>query len=333
MTETLFKLGILLAIFASVFMVSQLALNSAWAKRAHLNTVNRRLKMISEGRTREQVFAVLKKNDLSDFSAFPPILAGRLAKLQRSLRAAALPVTVGQAVAVMGGGCVLVLTLILVGAIVSGVYLSPGVIVMALAVACSIALVVPSMLLGMIAQRRRRRIEEQFPVSLDVFVRALRAGHPVASAIDLLTREMQDPIGSEFGLVADEVSYGMELTDSLAAMAERWDLEDIRMFVVSLSVQTETGGNLAEILENLADVIRARASLYRKVRALSSEGRMTGWMLTILPVAAFVGLFALNPAFYLDVAQDPMFLVGFVFLVVLYLIGLTMIRVMVNIKV
>ena len=333
MTETLFKLGILLAIFASVFMVSQLALNSAWAKRAHLNTVNRRLKMISEGRTREQVFAVLKKNDLSDFSAFPPILAGRLAKLQRSLRAAALPVTVGQAVAVMGGGCVLVLTLILVGAVVSGVYLSPGVIVMALAVACSIALVVPSMLLGMIAQRRRRRIEEQFPVSLDVFVRALRAGHPVASAIDLLTREMQDPIGSEFGLVADEVSYGMELTDSLAAMAERWDLEDIRMFVVSLSVQTETGGNLAEILENLADVIRARASLYRKVRALSSEGRMTGWMLTILPVAAFVGLFALNPAFYLDVAQDPMFLVGFVFLVVLYLIGLTMIRVMVNIKV
>ncbi|HEU4652176.1 MAG TPA: type II secretion system F family protein, partial [Croceibacterium sp.] len=121
--------------------------------------------------------------------------------------------------------------------------------------------------------------------------------------------------------------------DALAAMAERWDLEDIRMFVVSLSVQNETGGNLAEILENLAEVIRARASLYLKVRALSSEGRMTGRMLTVLPVAAFVGLFLVNPKFYLDVAQERMFIVGAVGLIVMYLAGFFMIRSMVNIKV
>ena len=116
-------------------------------------------------------------------------------------------------------------------------------------------------------------------------------------------------------------------------MAERWDLDDIRMFVVSLSVQNETGGNLAEILQNLADVIRARASLYMKVRALSSEGRMTGWMLTILPIAAFVGLFMVNPQFYLSVAQDSMFIIGAIMLAVMYLLGFVMIRKMIDIKV
>ena len=108
------------------------------------------------------------------------------------------------------------------------------------------------------------------------------ATDPVAAALDLLTVEMPDPIGSQFGIVVDEVTYGADLRDALTAMADRWDMEDIRMFVVSLSVQTETGGNLAEILENLASVVRARASLFLKVRALSSEGRMTGWILTIL---------------------------------------------------
>ena len=122
---------------------------------------------------------------------------------------------------------------------------------------------------------------------------------------------MADPIGSQFGMVVDEVTYGAELRDALHAMAERWDMNDMRMFVVSLSVQSETGGNLAEILENLSKVIRDRHSMMLKVRALSSEGRMTAVMLTILPVFAFSFLFIMNPGFYLDVAGDPAFLPGF----------------------
>ncbi len=86
---------------------------------------------------------------------------------------------------------------------------------------------------------------------------------------------MPDPIGSQFGIAVDEVTYGAELRDALQSMAERWDLDDMRMFVVSLSVQSETGGNLAEILENLSQVIRERHAMLMKVRALSSEGRMT----------------------------------------------------------
>ena len=111
---------------------------------------------------------------------------------------------------------------------------------------------IPLLFLQFRANRMRKKMQDQFPVALDVFVRGLRAGHPIAAALDLLTVEMPDPIGSQFGIVVDEVTYGADLRDALTAMADRWDLDDMRMFVVSLSVQSETGGNLAEILENLS---------------------------------------------------------------------------------
>jgi len=183
------------------------------------------------------------------------------------------------------------------------------------------------------AARMRKKMQDQFPVALDVFVRGLRAGHPVAAALDLLTVEMPDPIGSQFGMVVDEVTYGADLRDALQTMAERWDSADMRMFVVSLAVQAETGGNLAEVLDNLAKVIRERQSLMLKVRALSSEGRMTAVVLTALPILAFIMLFTLNPRFYLDVADDRAFVPGFVSLILLYIVGFVTIRRMVDIKV
>jgi len=192
---------------------------------------------------------------------------------------------------------------------------------------------IPMMYFNIRATRMRKKMQDQFPVALDVFVRGLRAGHPIAAALDLLTVEMPDPIGSQFGIVVDEVTYGADLRDALSAMADRWDLEDMRMFVVSLAVQSETGGNLAEILENLSQVIRERASMMLKVRALSSEGRMTAAMLTALPIIAFTLLFVGNPRFYLDVADDPAFLPGYVVLLVMYLTGFFSIRRMIDLKV
>ena len=196
-----------------------------------------------------------------------------------------------------------------------------------------IGLFIPLLALQIRANQMCKKILDQFPVALDVFVRGLRAGHPVAAALDLLTVEMPDPIGSQFGLVVDEVTYGADLRDALQSMAERWDSADMRMFVVSLSVQAETGGNLAEVLDNLAKVIRERQSLMLKVRALSSEGRMTAIILTALPVLAFTTLFTLNPPFYLDVADDRAFVPGFVSLILLYIVGFVAIRRMVDIKV
>jgi tight adherence protein B len=333
MTDALVRIGALIAIFASVFVISQFALNSLWAKRAHTAAVNKRLQLLRQGSSREQVMAQLRKNAPRIYANLPPFLSKHYENLQRTIMASALPVTPLQGLLLMAGAFLLIIAILLILTASWGFEISSGILVLTVALSFCVAFALPMLALSFVGQRRRKRIEQQFPVALDIFVRALRAGHPIASAIDLLTKEMEDPIGSEFGMVSDEVAYGAELTDALAAMAERWNLDDMRMFVVSLSVQNETGGNLAEILENLADVIRARASLYMKVRALSSEGRMTGWMLTLLPIIAFVGLFTVNPEFYLSVAQDSMFIIGAIILAVMYLLGFVMIRRMIDIKV
>lgn len=333
MLDILLKIVTLIAVFGTVFLISQVGLDWAFSRTAHTRAINKRLKMIREGSTREEILARLRKSTPKPIQNLPSFLVGPVHKLERTIMLAGLPITASQTMFIMLGAFVAVMALILLGIGGAGIEFSVGTLVLAVAIAACAAIFLPLMVISSIAQRRRKRVEEQFPVALDVFVRALRAGHPIASAIELLTTEMEDPIGSEFGLVADEVAYGAELTDALNSMAERWDLEDIRMFVVSLAVQNETGGNLAEILQNLSEVIRARASLYMKVRALSSEGRMTGWMLTILPIAAFLGLFTVNPEFYLSVAGESMFVIGFVGLLTLYAIGFFWIRNLVNLKV
>lgn len=333
MLDSFFRLGTLLAIFASIFAISQLVLAITWRNRERFAAVNKRLRMIKEGTGRSEVIATLRKNAPQDFVHLPGPIAAALRALQRAMLAAAVPLSLTQLLFGMAGGFLAMLAIILLGASSSGFALSAGVVLLGVVLAASAAIGIPLIVINHLAERRRKRMEQQFPVALDIFVRALRSGHPIAAAIDLLTQEMDDPIGSEFGLVADEVSYGAELTDAIEDMANRWDLEDIRMFVVSLSVQLETGGNLAEILENLSEVVRARASLYLKVRALSSEGRMTGWILTVLPVFTMVSMFLVNPGFYLDVARDPIFLFGFPGLLLLYLVGFIWIRKLVDIKV
>lgn len=333
MFDLLVRLSVLLGIFASVFLLSQLVLGRAWSNRERFAAVNRRLRMIRQGSSTEEIAQSLRKNAPSEFKNLPPALARTAQGFQRMLFSAAVPYSSGQVLLglVVAFGAALALALLLVGYF--GIVITAGVVLLMMLLAAAVTLGLPLMAINFVAQRKRKRIEAQFPVALDVFVRALRSGHPVAGAIDLLTKEMEDPIGSEFGLVADEVAYGADLTDAIEDMADRWDLEDIRMFVVSLSVQMETGGNLAEILENLADVIRARASLYLKVRSLSSEGRMTGWMLTVLPILTFLGMFSVNPGFYLNVARDPIFMFGLPTLIFVYFIGVFWIRHLVNIKV
>lgn len=333
MADLLIRLTALLATFASVFLFAQFALGRAWSSRARVAAVNKRLTLIRQGASTQEVIATLRKNAPSKFENLPVIIAAILQKLQRVLFAASVPFTMGQVLAGLAAFFVLLLVALLLAFRAAGIFVSPGVALLAFVLALIVAIVLPIMVLSLRAQRRRKRIEDQFPVALDVFVRALRAGHPVAGAIELLTHEMDDPIGSEFGLVSDEIAFGAGLTDSIEAMADRWDLEDIRMFVVSLSVQIETGGNLGEILENLAEVIRSRASLYRKVRSLSSEGRMTGWILSVLPLVTITGMFTVNPGFYLNVARDPIFVVGFPGLMLLYFVGVFWIRHLVNIKV
>jgi tight adherence protein B len=264
----------------------------------------------------------------------PPFLDKLAHKFERMLMQAQLTIPTGRLMLfVFIAPVAIFFLLLLLMSAWWGIGISFGRIVISAVFAVVLGAVLPIAAINFKATRTRKKMEGQFPVALDVFVRGLRAGHPIAAALELLTVEMPDPIGSQFGIAVDEVTYGAELRDALQNMAERWDLDDMRMFVVALSVQSETGGNLAEILENLSRVVRDRHTMLLKVRALSSEGRMTATMLTILPIFAFVMLFISNPRFFLDVANDPLFVPGFGALIMLYLIGFFSIRKLVDLKV
>lgn len=333
MGNAIIRATVLLSVFAAFFLFTQVLLGVAWRQRQKHAAINTRLRMIKEGGDRAQIVARLRKNAPSDFQHLPSFLDKIYRRLQLQFFAAKVPFGILASLLGMVGFSAAIFVVLVLAAGAAGFAWSAGVAMLLLVIALCIGLVLPMLLISIRAQRMRKRVETQFPLALDVFVRALRSGHPVAAAIDLLTQEMEDPIGSEFGVVADEVSYGADLNGALQAMAERWDNPDMRMFVVSLSLQSETGGNLAEILQNLAGVIRARAAMYMKVRALSSEGRLTGWMLTILPVVSLLGMVMVNPAFYMDVATDPIFIWGFGSLILLYFIGVLTIRRMVDLKV
>lgn len=327
------RLLVLLLLFAAIVLVIEAGVSWYQGRIGGGRAINRRLSMIARGAGRATVLSKLRRDDeTAQWNA--ATLPGRMGLgMVRMLHGAGVPYTARTILSAMALAIATLFVLVMLAAALSGYALTSGVALLALAFACALGAGLPLTILSRMNQKRHKKMEDQFPVALDTFVRALRAGHPVAAALHLLTVEMKDPIGSEFGIVADEVTYGADLRDALQRMADRWGMNDLHMFVVSLSIQSETGGNLAEILENLSAVIRERHSLFMKVRALSSEGRMTAVMLTVLPVLAFVGLFLVNPGFYLDVAQDPMFLIGFVGLALLYVVGFITIRRMVDLKV
>jgi tight adherence protein B len=333
MSDNWLRALILAALFGAVLLAIDTLVGSFARSHSEGRAINMRLKLIRQGRTQGEALRLLKRSDSALPAGLPRPVLHFARQFERTLMTAQVTIPTQRLMLILLLAPFALLFAFLMIMVATGAPVGFGRVVLLGTFSVVLGGIVPLLVLQVRANRMRKKMQEQFPVALDVFVRGLRAGHPVAAALDLLTVEMPDPIGSQFGIVVDEVTYGAEFRDALHAMAERWDLADMRMFVVSLSVQSETGGNLAEILENLSKVIRDRQSMMLKVRALSSEGRMTAVMLTALPILAFTALFTINPEFYLDVADDPAFVPGFVTLLVLYLIGFVSIRRMVDIKV
>lgn len=333
MTETWIRALILVCTFAAVALVAERFIGAVVRNRSAGNAINERLRLIAGGQSRDEAYNLLRRAPGLASGRLPSFLGGAGTKLERLLVAARVRMRTERVLLMLLLTPLILFLLICTLLFTAGRGIGAGNILIIAAFAIAAGLLLPLFFLQAMANANRKKMQTQFPIALDVFVRGLRAGHPVAAALDMLTVEMPDPIGSEFGIVVDEVTYGAELRDALQAMADRWDMEELRMFVVSLSIQTETGGNLAEILDNLANVIRDRASLFMKVRALSSEGRMTAVILTLLPILAFAGLFASAPEFYLDVSDDPFFLPGFGALILLYAVGFFIIRRLIDLKV
>jgi tight adherence protein B len=333
LTPELTRLLSLLAVFLSVVFGAYVVFKVTANRQAHTRAVNKRIAMIASGTTREDAYNILRRNDWLITDENSGVFGRLIMSVRRQVVLSGLDISFGRLCVGIAVAFVTILILIILAAISGGFALGAGIWMIAVLSAFALSVGLPLAFISAIAERRRKKLQNQFPQALDVFVRSLRAGHPVTGALELLTREMDDPIGSEFGLVSDEISYGADLRQAMQDMAERWDNEDLRIFVVTLSIQSDTGGNLAEVLDNLSKVIRERASLLLKVRALSSEGRMTGIMLTILPLFALGSILLTSPQFYFDVADDPIFYIGFPLTFVWYLMGLAMIKAMVNVKV
>lgn len=175
------------------------------------------------------------------------------------------------------------------------------------------ALILPLLVLRTMRKRRHKLFGVQLPEALELITRSLKAGHPVPVAVSLVAREMPDPIGTEFGMVSDEVTYGSDLVTALASMYERVGQDDLPLFVTAVSIQSSTGGNLREILDGLSTTIRERGKLRRKIRAISTEGRMSAYILTAVPVLLLAAILATNPGYYEAVIDKSLtwYLLGF----------------------
>ncbi len=185
-----------------------------------------------------------------------------------------------------------------------------------------------------IRHKRNQRIwkfEEQFPEAIDLIARALRAGHAFTTAMAMVADEVDPPVGKEFRLLYDRQNYGMPLSEAMKDLAVRVPLIDARFFVTAVLMQRETGGNLAEVLDNLASVIRDRFQVKRQVRVLTAHGRITGWVLAGLPPALALALFLMVPNHLMMLIQDPLGVQMIVGAVVLQIIGTLIIRKLVNI--
>jgi len=142
---------------------------------------------------------------------------------------------------------------------------------------------------------RLKRFEEQFPEALDLLSRAIRAGHAFQTAMGMVADELPQPVGPEFKKTFDEQNFGLPLREALAQLAERVPLLDVRFFVTAVLIQRDTGGNLSEILDNLAHVVRERFKILRQVRVHTAHGRFTGYVLLALPAALGIVLSFINP--------------------------------------
>ena len=183
------------------------------------------------------------------------------------------------------------------------------------------------------AKKRLDMIEEQLPDAIDLIVRGLRVGHPFIHALSSAAKEIPDPLGSELGLIADEAAYGRDMGEALSAFAERMQMQDLRFLAVAVSIQQTSGGNLAEILDGLGKVVRARFRLFRRVRAITAEAKWSGMFLSAFPIVAMIMVSLIKPDYYDEVKETALFIP--VALVVFAFLGVNIIymRKMVNIKV
>ncbi|HUG60364.1 MAG TPA: type II secretion system F family protein [Methylomirabilota bacterium] len=284
-------------VLAAVFVAEALYLLFA-ETRSSRDRVNRRMRLSDPDGDRQAVLVRLRKE--RGISASGEVDAS-MAALARLVAQAGLTIGLTRLVALSAGtGIALAMTTAL---------LRQSVLEAVAAMAVG-GLLMPLLVLRFLRGRRRKLFGNQLPEAIELIVRSLKAGHPVPVAIGLVGRELADPIGTEFGIVADEVTYGSDLVSALRKMQGRVGQEDLPLFLTAVSIQATSGGNLREILQSLSDVIRQRIKMRRKIKAISAEGRISAYVLTAMPILLMVAIQFISPDYYGEVWGETLTQIG-----------------------
>ena len=285
-------------IFISVLLLVEGLYLVIFGKSISLNSrVNRRIDLLEKGNDREKVLETLRKEREQHRKSLRipilSILSDRAAKANIAFSPKALMLVM----VFLGMAAFLLLT-----------FATGASLMIRLGVSVIMGYGAVFVWLNKKAKARMSMIEEQLPDAVELMVRSLKVGHPFSNAINIVAQEVADPLGSEFGIIADEAAYGMDITESLAKMAETIDMQDLRFLAVAVSIQQKSGGNLAEILAGLARVIRARFKLFRRVKAITAEAKWSGMFLSAFPILALIGINVMQPNYYDDVMQTEYFI-------------------------
>jgi tight adherence protein B len=310
-------------IFVGVIVLVQGLYLTVFGKSISLNNkVNRRMEMLDKGTRREEVLEKLRKEMDQHVRSRQIPFYSLLAKKAEIAAIAFSPTQLMMIMGALSGMAFIALTLateatfpvrVIGGAVmgVGGVFFWVN---------------------GQ-AKKRLSMIEEQLPDAIELIVRSLRTGYPFSAAIGIVAKEVKDPLATEFGIIADEAAYGRDVGEAIKALAERLDMQDLRFLAVAVTIQQQSGGNLAEILAGLSKVIRARFRLFRRVAAITAEAKWSGKFLSGFPVAALIFIQVTDPNYYDDVLDHPWFIPA-CFVVGGFLAGnLFVMRILTNIKV
>ena len=257
-------------------------------------TRSRRMKLLRKGMSNEQVLTLLHPTPKETLLSRIPVY-GTLPNKMRQAGMRLTPVLFLTGCAVLAFA-VFVLVSAVLGPVTAGI------------VALLTGSVIPMSIINIIRKKRVEMFTEQLPDALDLMTRGLRVGHPLNVTIANVASNMPDPIATEFGIVADQITYGDELTEAFFGLADRIDQEDMHYLAVSVSIQHGTGGNLAAMLGTLSRVIRARFAMRRRISAISSEGRISAWVLSSLPFLMYGATSLTAPGYYASVKDDPLYL-------------------------
>ncbi|MEL6914131.1 MAG: type II secretion system F family protein [Pseudomonadota bacterium] len=285
-------------IFVAVLVLVEGLYLTAFGKSISLNNkINRRLDMMKNGAGREDVMEQLRKEMNQHLAARKMPLYSLLAdKAQKG----GIAFTPAQLVMVMGLLCVVAFIGLSVGTATE----------LPIRIGASLVIGVGGVFVWISnkAKKRLAMIEEQLPDAVELMVRSLRVGHPFSSALNIVAKEVPDPLASEFGVISDESAYGRDVGEALKHMAERLDMQDLRFLAVAVTIQQTSGGNLAEVLAGLAKVIRSRFKLFRRVKAITAEAKWSGKFLSGFPFLALIMINVIQPNYYDDVMEKPVFI-------------------------